>query len=53
MRGKVFVPDLDMTLSGSATLSDPNSLRAKGCLIGRVLCKSQVWTRIADVAGEP
>jgi uncharacterized protein (DUF2147 family) len=51
MRGKVFVPDLNMTLSGSATLIDPNSLRAKGCLIGRVLCKSQVWTRLADVAG--
>jgi len=51
MRGKVFVPDLNMTFAGSATLSDPNSLRAKGCLIGRVLCKSQTWTRLASANG--
>lgn len=45
-RGKVFVPDLNMTLSGSAELMDPTTLKAKGCLIAAIACKSQKWTRI-------
>lgn len=45
-RGKVFVPDLNATFQGSATFIDVNNMRAKGCLIGGFLCKSQVWTRV-------
>ena len=45
-RGKVFVPDVNGTFSGSAELLDARTLRAKGCLFGAVVCKSQVWTRI-------
>jgi uncharacterized protein (DUF2147 family) len=45
-RGKVFVPDLNRTLSGAARAIDANHLEAKGCLFGSVLCKSQVWTRL-------
>ena len=43
--GKVFVPDLNMTFSGKAMLVDPISLRAKGCILGGLICKSQKWTR--------
>jgi uncharacterized protein (DUF2147 family) len=46
-RGKVFVPDLGRTFSGSAQPMDNSRLRAKGCIIGGVLCKSQVWTKVA------
>jgi len=49
-RGKVFVPDLNRTFSGSAQLIGDGTLKAKGCFIANILCKSQTWTRI-DSAG--
>ncbi len=45
-RGKVFVPDLNATFSGSARTLDTTSLRAKGCLFAGIFCKTQVWKRI-------
>ena len=50
-RGKVYVPDLNATFSGTAQQIDARSLRARGCLFANVLCKAQVWTRIDDVPG--
>lgn len=47
-RGKVFVPDLNRTLTGTARLLDAGHLEAKGCLLGSVLCKKQVWTRLPE-----
>jgi len=47
-RGKVFVPDLNRTFTGTAELSGPATLKAKGCFV--VLCKSQTWTRINTAA---
>jgi len=49
-RGKVFVPDLNMTFSGTAEVLDANRLKAKGCVLVNVLCKSQIWTRVEDQA---
>jgi uncharacterized protein (DUF2147 family) len=45
-KGKVFVPDLNGTFSGTATIKDQNTLVARGCLIGNFACKSQNWTRV-------
>jgi uncharacterized protein (DUF2147 family) len=45
-RGKVFVPDLNKTFSGSAKVVE-GALQAKGCFIGNLLCKSQTWRRVA------
>lgn len=45
-RGKVFVPELNRNFTGIAEPVDANRLRAKGCVIGGLLCKSQVWTKI-------
>ena len=47
--GKVFVPDLNNTFSGSAQMVDARTLRARGCLFVNVICKTQVWTRIDNV----
>jgi uncharacterized protein (DUF2147 family) len=47
-RGKVFVPDLNRTFSGGARLMDDEHMEAKGCLFASVLCKEQVWTRVAS-----
>ena len=46
-RGKVFIPDLNMTFSGTATQIDATSLRARGCFLANVLCKAQVWKRVS------
>lgn len=45
-RGKVFVPDMGKTFSGTVKRLNPTTLRAEGCLLGRVVCKSQEWTRV-------
>jgi uncharacterized protein (DUF2147 family) len=45
-KGKVFVPDLNATFSGTATIKDQDTLVARGCLIGNFGCKSQAWTRV-------
>jgi len=50
-RGKVFVPDLNITLTGTAEPIDANTLRARGCVLAHILCKSQIWTRIETPSG--
>jgi uncharacterized protein (DUF2147 family) len=51
-KGRVSVPDLNMTFSGQVRLLDRASLRAKGCLLPNFLCKSQVWTRVEGTTPE-
>ena len=45
-RGKVYVPDIGKTFSGTISVKDADHLEGEGCLVGRVGCRSQVWTRI-------
>ena len=45
-RGRVFVPDLNRTFSGTIVTVDRDTLKGSGCLVGRVLCKSKVLVRI-------
>lgn len=47
-RGKVFVPDIGKSFSGTISVIDDNTLLGKGCLIGRVGCRSQQWTRLGN-----
>ena len=44
--GKVFVPDVNRVFSGTATITSATTLVASGCLLGKIGCKSQTWTRI-------
>lgn len=46
LRGRVWVPTLRVTLVGSADIVDSRTMRAKGCVLGNFLCKSQLWTRL-------
>jgi uncharacterized protein (DUF2147 family) len=48
-RGKVFVPDLNMTLAGTADFPDATTMKAKGCVL--LFCKSQTWRRVDVAAG--
>ena len=45
--GRVFVPDRNQTYSGSLRLQGTNQIVARGCLLGRYLCRSQTWTRVS------
>jgi uncharacterized protein (DUF2147 family) len=45
-KGKVFVPDVNRVFSGTGTVKDKDTIVARGCLIGSMGCKSQVWTRV-------
>ena len=45
-RGRVFVPDLNKTLSGTMVVVDRNTLKGSGCLLVRVLCKAKTLVRI-------
>lgn len=44
-RGRVFVPDMNRRVTGTARLVDDNSIRVEGCA-ARVICRNQVWTRV-------
>lgn len=45
-KGKVFVPDLNRVFTGTGIIKDQNTVVARGCLIGKIGCKSQTWTRV-------
>lgn len=46
MRGKVYVPTLKVTLVGTAEFIDARTMKAKGCVLGGLICKAQTWHRI-------
>ena len=47
-RGKVYVPDMNRTITGSARLVDAEHLEAQGCFLAEIFCKRQIWTRMAE-----
>lgn len=46
--GRVFVPDMGRSFSSTIERLDGDRLKISGCLIGRILCKSQIWVRHED-----
>ena len=44
--GTLYVPDKGRTVSSRIQPNGPDQLSISGCLIGRILCKTQVWTRV-------
>jgi uncharacterized protein (DUF2147 family) len=45
-RGKVFVPDIRKTFSGTLSFADANTMVGKGCVLFGLVCKSQTWSRV-------
>lgn len=43
--GRLFVPDKGRSFSSRLAAQSGQALKVSGCLVGRILCKSQVWTR--------
>lgn len=46
-RGKVFVPDFPGRFDAIMTPISYDRVEVKGCILGGLICKKQVWTRIA------
>lgn len=46
-RADIFVPDQNIHSSGELALTGPNRMAVRGCVIGGLICKDQVWTRVA------
>jgi len=44
-RARLFVPDLNKTSSVELRFAGPNRMKVTGCAVGRIVCKSQIWTR--------
>lgn len=45
--GTVFVPDMGRRFASQIESPSPGTLRVKGCILAGLICKSQLWTRIA------
>lgn len=45
-QGKVFVPDRNASYYSTIKQLNANQLKISGCILGGLLCKSQIWTRI-------
>ena len=50
-RGRLFIPDLNRRSKAELRLLGTGQLKVTGCAVGRVICKSQYWTRSTDDAG--
>jgi uncharacterized protein (DUF2147 family) len=46
-RADIFVPDQNIHSSGDIALTGPNRMLVRGCFIGGLICREQVWTRVA------
>ena len=44
-RGRMFVPDINHRSKAELRLVEANQLKVTGCMVGRMICKSQLWTR--------
>ena len=45
-KGRLFVPDANKRSKAELRLLGPDRVKVTGCVIGRLVCKSQVWTRV-------
>jgi uncharacterized protein (DUF2147 family) len=44
--GKLFIPDQNMRVTAKLEPVGGNQLKVSGCIAGRALCKSYIWTRV-------
>lgn len=51
--GTMFVPDLKGQYSSQMELVGPDTVEISGCALGRMLCKTQTWTKVAAAKAVP
>ena len=44
--GRIFIPDRNMRLTAKIEVAPTGQLKVSGCLAGKSLCKSQLWTPV-------
>jgi len=44
-RGKIYAPDTKKWYKSKMTLQADDKLKVSGCVLGGVICRSQLWTR--------
>ena len=44
-KGRLFIPDMNRRSKAELRMIGPGQLKVTGCAVGRMLCKSQLWTR--------
>ena len=44
--GRVLIPDMRRSFDSRLRLVSANAIKVSGCVLGGLLCKSQVWTRV-------
>ncbi len=44
-QGRVFVPDMGRTYYSTITRQESGALRISGCILGGLICKSQLWRK--------
>jgi uncharacterized protein (DUF2147 family) len=47
--GTVYVPDMGRHFDSRIEALSPDRLKISGCVLGGLFCRSQVWSRIAEV----
>lgn len=44
--GRIFIPDRNMRLNAKIQIAPGGELKVSGCLAGKALCKSLLWTPV-------
>lgn len=44
-RGQLFIPDINRRSKAELRMQSGGQLKVTGCAVGRIICKSQLWTR--------
>lgn len=44
-RGRMFVPDINHRSKAELRLIGASQLKVTGCMVGRMICKSQLWAK--------
>lgn len=47
--GTVFIPDMGRRFYSIIEQVGPDEMKVKGCILGGLLCKSQIWHRITEL----
>lgn len=44
-RGRLFIPDMNHRSNAELRILGAGQLKVTGCMVGRMICKSQYWSR--------
>ena len=51
--GRLYIPDKNMRVTAKIEMAPDGQLKVSGCLIGKSMCKSQLWTPVEGALPAP